>query len=500
MTRLSRRNLLKGGLAAAGAGAAVMLNPAWTTAQTMQQTKTIGTETYDAVIVGAGVAGLACAIEVHDQGGKPIVLEKMGRPSGNAIFALGSVCVTGTRVQKQQGIDDDTVDKFYEDMMKVSIQRADPELTRYYAENSAEAAHWLMDVIGVKFLKIIKAPYPRFGRIHRIDGEGLTGGSLLIRKLLAEAKKRNITVLYHAKAVELLKNDKMEVTGVRALTPDGLKEFNAKGGVLIASGGFSANREMVTMYMGGWAANLATRGSPYVTGENITLTKPLFAQLVHMDQFHGGPIVAETHVNPADILNAGYGIIVSMQGKRIIDEAGTYVAKAKTLPRVTKENRAFQICDANSKNPQLEKMIKKYTYLNSPFYQANTIEELAKAAGLPPEETVKTVEGYNEALKNNALRQLTPPNTLKSPYSVDQAPFYAFPFEGGMTATFGGPKINVRAEVVNTERQPIPGLYAAGNAAGGLFYDDYIGGCQIGGATIYGRVAAKEIVKRSKKA
>ncbi|MDR0588020.1 MAG: FAD-dependent oxidoreductase [Burkholderiales bacterium] len=499
MGTLTRRSLLKSGLAAVGAGTVAMMGrPSSAEAATTQ--KVGKAQTFDAVIVGAGCAGLACAIEVHDQGGKPVVLEKMGRPSGNAIFALGSVCVTGTRLQKEQGIDDDSVEQFYQDMMKVSLQRGDPELTRFYAENSAEAFHWLVDKIGVKFKKIIKAPYPRFGRIHRIDGEGITGGGMLIRKLLAAAKARGIPVLYHTKAVELLTNLKMEVTGVRALTPEGLKDFNAKGGVLIASGGFSANREMLTMYMGGWAANLATRGSPYVTGENIALTKPLYAQLVHMDQFHGGPIVAATHVNPADILNAGYGIIVSMQGQRVIDEASTYVAKAKTLPRVTKENRAFQICDSNSKNPQLAGMIKKYTHLNSPFYQAETLEELAKLTDIPAEALIKTVNEYNDALKNNAPAQLNPPNTLKTPYAVETAPYYAFPFEGGMTATFGGPKINVRAEVVNTEQQTIPGLYAAGNAAGGLFYNDYIGGCQLGGATIFGRVAAKEMVARSKKA
>lgn len=495
MENWNRRKILKGGLATAGAGALAALsgtNAAKTPSAAAASPKA---ETFDTIIVGAGCAGLVCAIEVHDRGGKPVVLEKMARPSGNAIFALGTVNAVGTRMQAEQGIKD-SLDDFYKDMMAVSQQRGDPALTRYYTDKSAEAVHWLADVVGVKFLKISVGPYPRFGRGHRVDGQSLTGGGMLIRQLLAAAKKRNIPVRYHTKAIELMTDGKLEVTGVKALTENGIREFRASGGVVITSGGFSANPEMLTKYMGGWAAELAIRGSPYVTGENVSLTKPLYALLVNMDQFHAGPIVAATHANPADLLNSGYGIIVSLQGRRIIDEADTYVAKAKSLPKLTKENRALQIVDSDTN--VLKKMAEKFTELNSPFYQADTLEELAQKAGLPVETTVASVNEYNEALKKGSVKSLTPPNTLKNPHPIAKAPFYAFPFEGGMTATFGGPKINVKAEVVNLEHQPIPGLYAAGNAAGGLFYNDYIGGSQLGAATIFGREAAAQTVARSK--
>jgi len=98
---------------------------------------------------------------------------------------------------------------------------------------------------------------------------------MLIRLLLAACKKRNIPILYHTKAVELITDKKMAVTGVRALTEEGLVDFQARGGVVIATGGFSANREMLCDYMGGVMSRLPLRGSSYVTGESITLTKPL---------------------------------------------------------------------------------------------------------------------------------------------------------------------------------------------------------------------------------
>jgi fumarate reductase flavoprotein subunit len=266
---------------------------------------------------------------------------------------------------------------------------------------------------------------------------------------------------------------------------------------VIASGGYSANAEMVTKYIGGWAARLALRGSPVVTGENISLTMPVYAKLVNMDQFHAGPIVADTHVNPAELVDSGIGVIVSLQGKRIIDESATYVAKAKQLPQLTRENRALQIVDSAS--DLLRLIVDKYEEFNSPFYKADTIGDLAAACGLPVEATVRTVDQFNKALKDGALRQLVPPNTVKAPRPIARPPFYAFPFEGGMTATFGGPKINARAEVLNLEGQPIPGLYAAGNAAGGLFFDDYIAGTQLGAATVFGRIAAEQTVARAKK-
>jgi fumarate reductase flavoprotein subunit len=451
---------------------------------------------YDAIILGAGTAGLVAAVEAYNQGIKPVVLEKMDLPAGNSIYAVGGVNACGTRIQKQEGVTENK-DDLFADMMKVSADQADPALTRTYVEHIGEDVDWLQDTIGVKFRKLENLPYPFLSRLHFVEGGSITGGGMLIRLLLAACKKRNIPILYHTKAVELITDKKIAVTGVRALTEDGLVDFNARGGVVIATGGFSANREMLCGYIGGVMSRLPLRGSSYVTGENITLTKPLFAKLVHMDQFHCGPVVSATHVNPQGALNSGYGIIVDLRGKRIIDEGTTYVAKARALPNLTPENKAYQLVDSNW--PAVEKMAEKFTDMNSPFFQDHNVDGLAKKAGLPVEAVVAAIDGYNEALKNHKLKDLNPPCTYKDPHAMDKGPFYAFPFESGMTTTFGGPKINTNAQVLNLEDEPIKGLYAAGNAAGGLFFQDYIGGSQLGGATVFGRIAARHIAQACKK-
>ena len=273
--------------------------------------------------------------------------------------------------------------------------------------------------------------------------------------------------------------------------------FHAKGGVLMATGGFHANKDMVCKYMGGGVAWMPLRGSPYLMGENVELTRPFFPYYMNMDQFHGGPIHAQTQANPSTLVN--YGVIVGTNGDRIINEAKTYVEMAKELPVITRNNLAYIVIDsAVLENDTVATRLDRYRAKKAPVYQADTYAELAKQMGVDPEVFTKTMEGYNEAVKSGKAAALTPGNTLKEPRLVVKAPFLALPFSGGMTATFGGPKINAKGQVLNAEQQPVPGLYAAGNAIGGLFYWNYIVGSQLTAAVIFGRHAAQDAAARAK--
>lgn len=326
-TDMSRRGLLKTSfLGAAGAAAAGATG--FGLSSQAQAKQAANAQTYDAVVLGAGPAGLIAAITAHDAGAKVVVLEKRDRPDGNAIFALGSICGWGTRHQAEQGIKD-TADDFYAMMMDVSKQMGDKALNRCYTDNISAGIDWLEKDIGVKFGKIRPMPYPRLGRTCRVMGEGLTGGAQLVQKLLAACAKRGIEVKYQHKAVELIHDDIYAVKGVKAATPEGFKTFMARGGVCIATGGFSANPEMVDRYIGGWATRMVLRGSKSTTGENISLCMPLYTKFVNMDQFHSGPIIGATHVNPADVLNSGYGVQFNTSGVRFMDENNTYVIKAR---------------------------------------------------------------------------------------------------------------------------------------------------------------------------
>ena len=490
---MSRRSLFKSSLVGATAVGAAGFGLASTAEAAPKKAKA---ETFDAIVLGAGPAGLITAITAHDAGAKVVVLEKCDRPNGNAIFALGSICGWGTRHQAEQGIKD-TADAFYAMMMDISKQMGDKALNRLYTDKISEGIDWLEKDIGVKFGKIRPMPYPRLGRTCRVVGEGITGGGRLVEKLLEACKKRGIDILFQHKAIELLHDEHFAVTGVKVLTPDGQKSFLAKAGVCICTGGFSANPEMVDRYIGGWATRMVLRGSKSTTGENISLTMPLYTKFVNMDQFHSGPILGKTHVNPADVLNSGYGVQVNTSGQRYMDENNTYVIKARTTAQMTLDNYAWVIVDSDCS--VLDKVIPKFDRLNNPYGKADTIEELCKQVKLPVERVTAIVKAYNEAVEKGTLDQMNPPCTYKKPHPIKKAPFYAVPFQGGMTATFGGPLINAKAEIQNLDGESIPGLYAAGNSAGGIFFHNYAGGAQLGAALVYGRIAGAELAKRAKK-
>lgn len=498
MPSLSRRSLLS---AASVIGATAAVSAAATTASAAE-TGMSGKagprdETYDIVIVGSGCAGLSAAIEAGDLGAKAVVIEKMPRPMGNTIYAGGNFNATCTWVQKKADVTD-TVDAFYKDMMMVSRGRGDPKLTRMFCEQSAGVVQWVTDRCHMTWKPLDIQIAPMLARCHEVAGKLQPGGSQLTRNMMEEVKKLGVPVLFNTKVIELLHDDKLKCTGVRVLDKNGSRNIYTKGGVILCTGGFHANKGMVTQYISGSAAWMPLRGSNCCTGENVTLTAPFFPQLLNMDQFHAGPIHGPTRANPSNMVN--FGICVDPRAHRYIDEASTYVAVAQNTPKRVPENQAYIILDSQVVDVPIVKLrFQRYQKANAKYFQANTIEELAKLAGLPPAALAETVNTYNKAVLAGNGASLKVPATMKpKPHDITKPPFYAFPFMGGMTATFGGPKINEFAQIINTENKPIDGLYGAGNAVGGIFYDNYLDGSQLTAAVIWGRIAAQQTAKRAK--
>lgn len=256
---------------------------------------------------------------------------------------------------------------------------------------------------------------------------------------------------------------------------------------------------MVDQFIGPWASRLIVRGSPWITGENILMASQVHAQLVNMDQFYAGPITPTGHCNPSPLMHAGYGIQVNTQGKRFVPETWLQVPKAKAIAERTPDNRSFMLIgqDADANANILTNTIKRFARLGFEVFKGDSIEEVAKAAGVPVNNLVETVKVFNDAVKAGKAKELDPPYEYDEPHALETGPFYMIPAAGGMASTFGGPKINVRAEVQNFEHRSIPGLYAAGAAAGGLWYQDDIGGNQLGGCLVFGRIAARSASLRA---
>ncbi len=483
----SRRNFLKG---AALSGVAMLGTGAAATAQAAG--KKTPESTYDFVIVGAGCGGLVCAIRAAQNGLKPILLEKMGSPAGNTVYSAGFMLGVHTKAQQAKNANAaDTTEKFYEDMMKVSQGKGDKALTRYVAEHADETMNWMTDYVGVKYAVGMKLAFPMLERAHLTVGEVKPGGKQLGNVLMAKARKLGVKIQFNTKVVELMTDENTgAVTGVRARTKKGTEIINGKLGVVLATGGYSANQALVTQYCGSAAAGMPIRGSRIIAGENVVLTQKVFAKLVNVDQYHCGPIHGPTGANPLNIVNNG--VCVSAETtERFTDEGQTYVQMSRDTAAKTKSNWAYMIVDQDTHDlKKLANDWESYQRNKAPVYQADTIEELAGKAGLDPKKLVAVIDEYNKALKAGTRDKLTPPNTLPEARPVLKAPFYAVPFQGGMTATFGGPLINTRGQVLDTENNVIRGLFAIGNAAGGLFYDDYVGGAQLTSAAVFGYAVA----------
>ena len=229
MAFASRRNFLKAGLAGTAAAAAAAV-PAAAHAAKAPKAKEL---TYDVIVVGAGCAGLAATIEAADRGAKVLLIEKSAVPMGNTIYAGGFVNAACTWVQKRDGITDD-LDSFYQDMMMVSKGRGDPELTKMYCEQSAGAVQWLTDRCHLSWKKIPMQIKPMLGRSHQVDSKAGPGGSQMVENMMAEVEKLHVPMMFNTKVVELLHDDMLRCTGVKAVSPEGPLVIHAKGGVILA--------------------------------------------------------------------------------------------------------------------------------------------------------------------------------------------------------------------------------------------------------------------------
>jgi fumarate reductase flavoprotein subunit len=448
------------------------------------------------VIVGAGAAGLILAIRASDLGfSSPIVIDKMPFPAGNTIYSDGSFIANATIVQSKQGKNKgDTALKFYDDMINISQGRVDKGLTKLVAEKCNYAIDWLTDIVGVKWSDIKAESHPINERRHVIQG---AGGRELIKLLEIAAKKRNIAIEYNTKALETVSDDKHHVIGVRTVGPKGKNTYYGRYGTVLATGGFHAENALVTSFLGGWVAEMPIVGSDVITGDTIKLVTPLSPKFANTAQFHATIIHGPTTANPLPVINKG--IIVDDAGLRFVNEAESASHIAKTIAK-TGGNNAFVIIDSSARGKtETEAVFKDYENLAAPIYEASDIAELARIIGADGQNLQASVDRYNEAVKSQKTNTLSPINTVFEPRYINVKPFYAIPFQGAISSTFGGPCINGKMQVINTENKPIEGLYAIGSAVGGLFYDDIIPGSKLTASAVFALSCAEELaaVKRA---
>lgn len=479
-------------------------------------------DTADVIVVGAGNAAMCAAIAAAEQGASVIVLEKSPESvkGGNTTYTHGSFRFAYNGIEEiQQIIPDFDVEElamtdfgtypevdFYDDLCRMTDYKTDPSLASILTSQSFTAMKWLVSH-KVKFI-------PIYGRqAFKIDGkfkfwggmvlETVGGGHGLVETLHQQATKMGIHILYDAMATQLLQDDE-GVYGVLVKHKGQTISLGAKA-VIIASGGFHANVEMRSKYLGAGWDKVHTRGNRYNTGDGLQMALKIGA-LSYGNWSQAHAVMGDRYLPDFEEgfqrLSYPFGILVNSDGKRFLDEGAdfrnyTYAKYGRQILQ-QKNNCAWQIFDAKV-SPLLRE---EYKGKKVTKVKANSLRELAQKIGeINVEQFLDEVAQYNEAIDETKAFNPNEKDGLQTvglpiPKSnwanrIEEAPFEAYAVTCGITFTFGGLKVNEQTEVQDRQYQTISGLYAAGEVIGGLFYSNYPGGAGLMAGTVFGKIAGE---------
>ena len=480
---------------------------------------------YDVIVVGAGNAAMCAALAAREHGVSVAVLEcaPEGEHGGNSTFTAGAMRVAYNGVDDLVELMPDlteaerantdfgtyTEDQFFDDIARVTQNRSDPDMAELLVRRSHPTMRWMRGK-GVRFA-------PIYGRqAFKVDGRfkfwgGLTveawgGGPGLVEALHKAAVRDGIDVMYDTRALSLIADDD-GVKGVRVRQKGRSRDIRARA-VVLAAGGFQANTEWRTRYLGPSWDLAKVRGTRFNTGAGIQMAldagarpagnwsgchavgwdrnAPEYGDLAVGDGF-------QKHSYP-------FGIMVNASGERFVDEGAdfrnyTYAKYGRVILNQPGQF-AWQIFDQKVAHLLRD----EYRIRQVTRVQADTLAELStRLDDVDPAGFMRTVAEWNRAVMTEVpfnpnvkdgrgTRGLTVPKSNWA-NTLDQGPFLAFAVTCGITFTFGGVKITTNGEVVSLDDAPIPNLYAAGEMVGGLFYFNYPGGSGLCAGAVFGKIA-----------
>ena len=481
----------------------------------------------DVVVVGAGGAGMTAAITAAGEGKSVVILESQSMVGGNSVRATGGMNAGKTVYQDENefgesaGVEKtlktaaekyadnetitalaktvseqwaayqanptgyfDSVELMELDTMIGGKGINDPELVETLCANSADAIDWL-DEHGITLHNVSSFGGASVKRIHRpvnAEGKTVSVGSYMIPLLQENCEKAGVKMMLDTTATEILTDANGAAVGVKATGASGeTVTVNAKA-VVLASGGFGANLDMVVKYKPELKGFMTTN-APGIQGQGIEMAEAIGAATVDMDQIQIHPTVeANTAALITEGLRGDGAILINEEGQRFIDEVGTRdVVSAAEIAQTGSYSWLVvdqAMVDASS---VIQGYIKKgYTVTGA------TYEELGKAMGVDAAAFAETMEkwnGYVEAKNDPDFGRTSFANPLNT------APYYAVKVTAGVHHTMGGLKINANTEVLNEKGEVIPGLFAAGEVTGGVHGANRLGGNAVADFTVFGRIA-----------
>jgi tricarballylate dehydrogenase len=482
---------------------------------------------HDIIVVGAGNAATCAALSAKENGASVLQLEISPEASrgGNSAFTGGAFRIV------YRGFDDlarlipdisnhelanvdvgtYTAEQYYDDMGRLTEYRSDPDLTEILITRSFDTGVWMREK-GVRFqLGLGRQAFQIDGKFKFWGGLACHiwgGGKELIKALAARADREQIRVLYDTPAVALLQGDK-GIAGVRVRHQGRLVDLRAKA-VVLACGGFEANAEMRARYLGpGW--DLAkVRGSRFNTGQGLKMALDIGAAPAgHWSGAHA--CAWDINAPPFGDLDVGdrfqkhgypFGIVVNARGQRFLDEGADFhsYTYAKYGGEILKQPGMFAWQVFDQKTVHL--LRDEYRIPRTTKEKADTLEALAeRLEGVDPKGFLDTVQAFNAAPRpdvpfnpnvHDGLRTSgLPLDKTNWAQRLDTPPYEAYAVTTGITFTFGGLKITNDAQVEDVTGRPMPGLYAAGEMVGGLYYHNYASGTGLMAGAVFGRIAGR---------
>jgi fumarate reductase flavoprotein subunit len=446
-----------------------------------------GNEQFDIVIVGAGGAGLAAAVEAHEQGADNIlVLEKMSFAGGSTTMAFGGFNCTNSRFMDEQGKEETPV-MLVDKIVKNGAGFADVDMAGIIAMETPKVIEWL-DGFGSEWGKI------RYADLH-CPTDGTIPGVELVKVLKEQAEKNGIEIRYNSPAVDLIADESGRVSGVQVKDASGEYIIDAQA-VILATGGFESNPEMIAKYDNPGLAPIHLAPSQGNMGDGIVMAEKLGAELRNMDLIQLSCAVAPFSIQmQLPIKNNGV-VFINKEGKRFTNEYSEASSDRRITEDILKQTDAECFGVYNETIYQTFMAIEEKDFFDEyrmtgidnsgTVVKADTLEELAEKLGVDQETFLATMNGLKtDNIGNEEVVKLA--DTYKS------GPYYAVTLTPGVMDTLGGVLADTTGRVINKEGKPIKGLYAAGEVIGNVQGAYYSVG--LGEAVVFGRVSARNAIE-----
>ena len=446
------------------------------------------TSNYDVVVIGAGGAGFSAAITARNAGANVVLLEKMPAVGGNSLISGAEMNVAKNWVQPKLGINDDSPELHAQDTFKGGDGKGDMKVINVMTHEALDAAKWCRDYLGVRFEDDNLFFFGGHSRKRALIPVGHTGTEF-IAKFQAKADELGIPVITNMKAEELIKNKDGRVVGVKATMDGSEYTFNAKGGVVLATGGFGANPEMVKKYNPKIDERFKTTDAPGTTGEALYMAERAGAELVNMGYIQTYPICDPLSGAIELIADARFdgAIMLNQEGKRFVEELQRRDVLSEAIL-----NQTGRYCWVlwNDKIGSISNTVKAHANEYEAFTKqgimttCDDLKCIADFTKIPFDQLQKTVKRVSDMAGKGNDKDF---NHRAGLMDMQQGKYYVIKAVPSTHHTMGGVRINEKAEALTAEGKVIPGLWAAGEVTGVTHGTNRLGGNAYTDIIVFGR-------------